>query len=149
MAGEARATGTPSPAAPDPQPQLRVAIAGFSHLGAWSCEIGPAVPGTAPTVTVEFQVRSDHSMTGSIITSTKGLFRTKRFHEPIQGRADLLFFQPAGAREVHPVIRLEGVRAGAQRFLQDIPVQERLGSVYVGSDARQSFVLKRTGGHGL
>lgn len=144
-----RESGISANPPPTASPQVRVNLSHFSHLGSWTCTIGSQPPGASAQLTADFEVRSDNSMSGHIVTKSRGLFRRRSRKEPMEGRADLLFLRPAGQDEMHPVIRLEGVRGGAQPFTLEIPIQRQLGQMFVGTSAGQSFALKQTRGHGL
>ncbi len=146
LAQEPATTGGPST---DYTPQVGVTLSHFSHLGSWTCNVEPEAPDAPGKYAVEFVVRSDNSMSGQIITRSRGLFGGRSRKEPIEGRAELRFFRPDGSNQLYPMIRLEGVRGGAQRFLLEIPIQRQLGRLFVGSGSGQSFALKQTGEYGL
>ena len=88
-------------------------------------------------------------MNGHFVTLSRGFFGNRSKSESIEGRADLLFKRLPGAIQLYPVIHLEGVKGTAQRFFLEIPIQKKLGQLYVGSESGQSFVLKQMAGYGL
>lgn len=148
--GAGRAPGAPAAGGgPAPSPDVQVALSDFSHRGAWVCEVEPATPGGGGGFTLEFQVRSDDSLSGRLLTRHRRLLGTRTREEPVEGRARLLFFRPAGSDGLHPVLRLEGVRGRAAPFHLEIPVERRLGRIFVGSDGTRTFSLRQVRGHGL